>query len=160
MGAHASGANKVSTGQVRNHSSMMPASKPRQPARMAEVPNHSNMDEDALTAAAIAAALDEDESAALAAQLQNEAYSGGLSARGGAGAGGNDNGAGLADAFQSEQMMDDGGAGVRAAQPQVMDQLIGGVEEPMQVDEYSSHAVRAPRDNFGAGARDNFPSGF
>lgn len=27
--------------------------------------------------------------------------------------------------------------GVRAAQPQVMDQMIGGIEEPMDVDEYS-----------------------
>ena len=48
--------------------------------------------------------------------------------------------------------------GVRAAQPQVMDQLIGGIEEPMPVDEYSE--VRPPPDRFGAGARDNFPSGF
>ena len=48
---------------------------------------------------------------------------------------------------------------MRAAQPQVMDQLIGGgSEEPMVVDEYSSGL--APPDNFGSGARDNFPSAF
>jgi len=49
------------------------------------------MDEDAINAAAIAAALDEDEGFALAEKLQNEAYTGGnLSARGAgaAGAGG------------------------------------------------------------------------
>jgi len=40
------------------------------------------LDEDAATAAAIAAALDEDESLEMAQKLQNEAYSGGLSARG------------------------------------------------------------------------------
>ena len=40
------------------------------------------IDEDAATAAAIAAALDEDESLAMAQKLQNEAYIGGLSARG------------------------------------------------------------------------------
>ena len=41
------------------------------------------MDEDAINAAAIAAALDEDEGLALAEKLQNEAYTGGnLSARG------------------------------------------------------------------------------
>ena len=40
-----------------------------------------------------------------------------------------------------------------------MDQLIGGgSEEPMVVDEYSSGLI--PPDNFGAGARDNFPSAF
>ena len=45
------------------------------------------MDEDAINAAAIAAALDEDEGLALAERLQNEAYTGGnMSARGGAGA--------------------------------------------------------------------------
>ena len=45
------------------------------------------MDEDAINAAAIAAALDEDEGLALAEKLQNEAYTGGnMSARGGAGA--------------------------------------------------------------------------
>ena len=51
------------------------------------------MDEDAINAAAIAAALDEDEGLAMAEKLQNEAYTGGnLSARGGgAAAGGNDN---------------------------------------------------------------------
>ena len=49
--------------------------------------------------------------------------------------------------------------GVRAARPQVMDQMIGGDEEPMVVDEYSSSA-NVPRDNFNAGARNNFPSGF
>lgn len=43
------------------------------------------MDEDAINAAAIAAALDEDEGLALAEKLQNEAYTGGnLSARGAA----------------------------------------------------------------------------
>ena len=42
------------------------------------------MDEDAINAAAIAAALDEDEGLALAEKLQNEAYTGGnSSARGG-----------------------------------------------------------------------------
>lgn len=41
------------------------------------------MDEEAMTAAAIAAALEEDESLALAEKLQNEAYNNGnLSARG------------------------------------------------------------------------------
>ena len=53
-------------------------------------------------------------------------------------------------------MMDDG-SGVRAARPQVMDQMIGGFEEPMPVDELSGGAMP---DHFGAGARDNFPSGF
>ncbi len=47
------------------------------------------MDEDAINAAAIAAAMEEDESFALAQKMQNEAYSGGMSARGGGGAGGN-----------------------------------------------------------------------
>jgi len=40
------------------------------------------MDEDAINAAAIAAALDEDEGLAFAEKLQNESYAGGLSARG------------------------------------------------------------------------------
>ena len=40
------------------------------------------MDEDAMNAAAIAQALDEDEGLAMAQRLQNEAYQGGLSARG------------------------------------------------------------------------------
>lgn len=45
------------------------------------------MDEEAINAAAIAAALDEDEGLALAEKLQSEAYSGGnLSARGAAAA--------------------------------------------------------------------------
>ena len=30
----------------------------------------------------------------------------------------------------------------------------------MAVDEYSQNAMRPPRDNFGAGAQENFPSGF
>ena len=46
--------------------------------------------------------------------------------------------------------------GVRAARPQVMDQLIGGFEEPMAVDEMSGGMP----DRFGAGAREDFPSGF
>ena len=46
------------------------------------------MDEDAINAAAIAAALDEDEGLALAEKLQTEAYtSGNMSARGNSGAG-------------------------------------------------------------------------
>ena len=45
------------------------------------------MDEDAINAAAIAAALDEDEGLALAEKLQTEAYTGGNSARGNSGAG-------------------------------------------------------------------------
>ena len=71
MGAKPSGINKVQTGSARNNaSSMMPASKPRvraEPVRTKEIPDQQHMDEDALTAAAIAAAMDEDESAALAA---------------------------------------------------------------------------------------------
>lgn len=45
------------------------------------------MDEDAINAAAIAAALDEDEGFAFAEKLQNEAYIGGDSAQGVGGAG-------------------------------------------------------------------------
>ncbi len=52
---------------------------------MTHPPNLGGMDEEALNAAAIAAAMEEDENRALAEKLQNEAYMGGLSARGGAG---------------------------------------------------------------------------
>ena len=46
--------------------------------------------------------------------------------------------------------------GVRAAQPQVMDQLIGGHDDDrMVVDDFGPMP-----DRFGRGARDNFPSGF
>ena len=52
------------------------------------------MDEDAINAAAIAAALDEDEGLALAEKLQTEAYTGGnLSARGAAANNANSNAA-------------------------------------------------------------------
>jgi len=68
------------------------------------------------------------------------------------------------DAMMGQQQMDYGqndSHNVPAARPQVMDQMIGGDDGPMVIDEYSSSAnVPQPRDNFGAGARENFPSGF
>ena len=66
---------------------MMPArgsdrlAKPSAPQKPA--PRNSEMDADMM---AIAAALDEEESLAMAQKLQEEAYNGGLSARGGGGA--------------------------------------------------------------------------
>jgi len=45
--------------------------------------------------------------------------------------------------------------GVRAAQPQVMDQMIGGIEEPMDIDEYSQNPPLAEHNfssAFGGGA--------
>lgn len=48
-------------------------------------------------------------------------------------------------------------AGVREARPQVMEQMIGGMDDgPMVVDQ----PVPQRPDRFGAGARENFPSGF
>lgn len=59
--------------------------RPNLPQQQQPASNDAFMDEDAINAAAIAAALDEDEGLALAEKLQNEAYTGGnLSARGAA----------------------------------------------------------------------------
>ena len=129
---------------------MMPASSSRipQPSRPKPQAASQDMDADML---AIAAALDEEESLAMAQRLQEEAYQGGgLSARGAGGAAaaqsmGN-------NSRQLDQPMGFDEHGVREARPQIMDQLIGGGGDgPMVIDEYSSGANR-PRDRFGAGA--------
>jgi len=112
------------------------------------------MDADIL---AIAAALDEEENLAIAQKMQEEAYMGNLSARGGGGAA--DSQPMMGGMGMPQQPMGHDDHGIPAARPQVMDQMIGGDDGPMDVDEYSSSA-NVPRDNFGAGARDNFPSGF
>jgi len=68
------------------------------------------MDEDAINAAAIAAALDEDEGFAFAEKLQNEAYIGGDSAQGVGGAGS------AVQSMMQEQNMVDETSSVRAPQ--------------------------------------------
>jgi len=100
---------------------------------------------------ALQAALDEEESLALAERMQNEAYMGGLSARGARNSDQNISASSPNPLAANNPMRgydeDLGGVGAMYT-----DQLIGGDDGSMPVDEYSSGRRNAPRDRFGAGA--------
>lgn len=118
----------------------------RVPSKPAPAASGKKDEFEEMNAALIAQMMEEDESRLLAEQLS----------------GSNNNNAAAAGRPNANMGMHDDFEDMADARPQVVEQLVGGRSDEAQrvVEEFERHNAGRIRDQFGAGAEENFPSSF